>query len=53
MTPQVQALVASALREVCSGKDFPFVDRVESATKGFEEPVRMYVVHDTEDRLKP
>ena len=35
-----EALVTSALREVCSGKGYSFVDRAESAAKGFEEPVR-------------
>jgi hypothetical protein len=33
------------MRGLCSGKGFPFADRGEFVTKGFEEPVREYEVN--------
>ncbi len=39
-----EILVSDTVRGLCSGKGFLFADRGEFATKGFEEPVRVYEV---------
>jgi class 3 adenylate cyclase len=39
-----QILVASVIRDLCIGKQFPFVDHGESTLKGFDQPLRMYEV---------
>jgi len=39
-----QILVASVVRDLCLGKQFSFVDRGESAFKGFDQPMRLYEV---------
>jgi len=39
-----EVLVANAVRELCTGKGFLFVDRGEFVAKGFEEAVRVYEV---------
>lgn len=37
-------LVPNVVRELCIGKQLPFLDRGEAALKGFEAPVRVYEV---------
>jgi class 3 adenylate cyclase len=39
-----QILVASVIRDLCLGKQFPFVDQGESALKGFDQPLRIFEV---------
>jgi len=39
-----QILVASVVRDLCLGKQFSFVDRGESALKGFDQPLHLYEV---------
>ena len=39
-----QILTASVIRDLCLGKQFPFVDRGESTFKGFDQPMRVYEV---------
>jgi len=39
-----EILVANAVRELCAGKGFSFLDRGQFMAKGFEEPVRVYEV---------
>jgi class 3 adenylate cyclase len=39
-----EILVANAVRELCAGKGFAFVDRGPLHAKGFEEPVRVHAV---------
>ncbi|MEX0800861.1 MAG: alpha/beta fold hydrolase [Dehalococcoidia bacterium] len=46
-----EILVANAVRELCAGKDFVFVDRGTEALKGFDEPVRLYEVAWSEDKV--
>mgnify|MGYP003580341232 CR=1 FL=1 len=45
-----EILVANAVRELCAGKGFSFLDRGEFVPKGFQEQVRVYEV---EWRLVP
>jgi class 3 adenylate cyclase/pimeloyl-ACP methyl ester carboxylesterase len=40
-----EILVANAVRELCSGKGFLFSDFGEFVAKGFEDPVRIYLVN--------
>jgi class 3 adenylate cyclase len=37
-------LVSSAVRELCLGKGYSFIDRGRAKLKGFDEPVRIYSV---------
>ncbi len=37
-------LVPNVVRELCIGKQLPFLDRGEAALKGFDDPVRVYEV---------
>ena len=39
-----QVLVSNVVKELCTGKLFQFLDQGEVALKGFEEPVRLFVV---------
>ena len=39
-----QILVASVIRDLCLGKQFPFVDHGEATFKGFDQPMHMYSV---------
>jgi class 3 adenylate cyclase len=39
-----EILVTDTVRGLCSGKGFLFSDRGEFVAKGFEEPVRVWVV---------
>ena len=39
-----QILVASVIRDLCLGKQFPFADKGEWTLKGFDQPLRMYEV---------
>ena len=39
-----EILVANVVRELAEGKDFLFADRGEANLKGFDEPVRLFVV---------
>jgi class 3 adenylate cyclase len=37
-------LVSNVVRDLCIGKQLPFLDRGEAALKGFQDPVRVYEV---------
>ncbi len=39
-----QILVPNVIRELCIGKNFSFVDRGETALKGFDDAIRVYEV---------
>jgi class 3 adenylate cyclase len=39
-----QILTASVIRDLCLGKQFPFVDRGETTFKGFDQPMRIFEV---------
>ncbi|MCZ6708588.1 MAG: adenylate/guanylate cyclase domain-containing protein [Chloroflexi bacterium] len=39
-----QVLVSNVVKELCTGKLFPFDDQGETTLKGFPEPVRLFVV---------
>jgi len=36
--------VSDVVRQLAKGKDFSFVDRGDVTLKGFDEPVRLFVV---------
>ena len=42
-------LVSSAVRELCLGKGYSFIDRGRANLKGFGEPVRIYTVGLTQE----
>lgn len=39
-----QILTASVVRDLCLGKQFPFVDQGETTFKGFDQPMRIFEV---------
>ena len=43
-----QILVSNVVRELCAGKTFAFTDQGEAMLKGFPEPVRLFVVGESE-----
>jgi class 3 adenylate cyclase len=45
-------LVSAAVRDLCIGKTFGFLEHGELTLRGFEEPVRAYTVHWNNDLLR-
>jgi class 3 adenylate cyclase len=44
-------LVSAAVRDLCIGKNFGFMEHAELNLRGFDEPVRAYTVHWNDDLL--
>jgi class 3 adenylate cyclase len=45
-------LVSAAVRDLCIGKNFGFLEHGELRVQGFDEPVRAYTVHWNNDLLQ-